>query len=97
MLEIEILERAQDDIFNIIAYGVATHGEVTARDYVGKIGVRINWLSANAGAGPVHTELRGAIKSFRQGQHRIYYMASAEKLTVVRVLHVAMDIVQQFE
>ncbi len=96
MLEIEILERAQDDIFNIIAYGVATHGEASARDYVRKISARINWLSANAGSGPVHSELRGGIRSFRQGQHRIYYMASAEKLIVVRVLHVAMDVVQQF-
>jgi hypothetical protein len=27
LLEIEILERAQDDIFNIIEYGTAEHGE----------------------------------------------------------------------
>jgi plasmid stabilization system protein ParE len=94
--DIEILERAQDDIFNIIEYGVAAHGEVSARDYVGKISTRINWLSANAGSGPVHSELRGGIRSFRQGQHRIYYLANAERLTVVRVLNVAMDVVQQF-
>ena len=96
LLEIEILERAQDDIFNIIEYGVAEHGEASAREYVGKISARINWLSTNAGSGPVHSELRGGIRSFRQGQHRIYYIASAERLTAVRVLHVAMDVVQQF-
>jgi toxin ParE1/3/4 len=96
LLDIEILERAQDDIFNIIEYGVAAHGEVSARDYVGKISTRINWLSANAGSGPVHSELRGGIRSFRQGLHRIYYVANAERLTVLRVLHVAMDVVQQF-
>ncbi len=96
LLDIEILERAQDDIFNIIEYGTAAHGEATAREYVSKISARINWLSANAGLGPVHSELRGGIRSFRQGQHRIYYVANAERLTVVRVLHVAMDVAQQF-
>ena len=96
LLDIEILERAQDDIFNIIEYGVAAHGEASAREYVGKISTRINWLSANAGVGPIHSELRGGIRSFRQGQHRIYYVANAERMTVVRVLHVAMDVVQQF-
>ena len=96
LLDIEILERAQDDIFNIIEYGVAAHGEETAREYVGRISARINWLSANAGLGPVHSELRGGIRSFRQGQHRIYYVTNIERLTVVRVLHVAMDVLQQF-
>jgi toxin ParE1/3/4 len=95
LLDVEILERAQDDIFNIIEYGVAAHGEATAREYVGKISTRINWLSASAGLGPLHSELRGGIRSFRQGQHRIYYVANAERLTVVRVLHVAMDVVHQ--
>ncbi|HMU23037.1 MAG TPA: type II toxin-antitoxin system RelE/ParE family toxin [Sphingorhabdus sp.] len=97
LLEIEILERAQDDIFNIIEFGSAEHGEAEARDYVGKIAARINWLSANPGLGPVHSELRGGVRSFRQGQHRIYYQSSARKLTVVRILHLSMDIRIQFE
>jgi toxin ParE1/3/4 len=96
LLDVEILERAQDDIFNIIEYGVAAHGEAAAREYVGKIGARINWLSANPGSGPVHSELRGGIRSFRQGQHRIYYLADAERLTVVRLLHVLVDVINQF-
>ncbi len=97
MLEIEILERAQDDIFNIIEYGIAEYGEAAARDYVGKIAARINWLCANPRAGPAHSELRGGIRSFRQGQHRIYYRASATSLTIIRILHVSMDIRIQFE
>lgn len=95
MRELEILERARDDIFNIIEYGTAEHGQAATRDYVDKISARINWLRSNAGLGPMHSELRGGIRSFRQGQHRIYYMASAKKLTVVRVLHVSMDVQHQ--
>jgi toxin ParE1/3/4 len=97
LLEIEILERAQDDIFNIIEYGMAEHGEATALDYAGKIAARINWISANPRLGPVHSELRGGIRSFRQGQNRIYYQANAKRLTVVRILHLAMDIRLQFD
>jgi plasmid stabilization system protein ParE len=66
--EIEILERAQDDIFNIIEYGAAEHGAATTRVFVGKIAERINWLAANPGLGPVHSELRGGIRSFRQAR-----------------------------
>jgi plasmid stabilization system protein ParE len=97
LLDIEILERAQDDIYNIIEYGTAQHGEEVARDCAVKIGIRINWLSANLKLGPIHSELRGGIRSFRQGKHRIYYLASAAKLTVVRVLHLSMDVLHQFE
>jgi hypothetical protein len=32
LLKIEILERARDDIFNLIEFGVAAHGEVEARE-----------------------------------------------------------------
>jgi toxin ParE1/3/4 len=96
LLEIEILERARDDIFNIIEYGTAEHGEASTREYVDKIGTRIRWLGANPSLGPIQSELRGSIRSFRQAKHRIYYMASAERLTVVRVLHVSMDVLNQF-
>ncbi len=97
MLDIEILERAQDDIFNIIESGVAAHSNVIAREYAHKIGERINWLRANFRLGPVHSELRGGIRSFRQGQHRIYYTVTAQALTVIRVLHISMDVLHQFE
>ncbi len=97
LLEIEILDRARDDIFNIIEYGTEEHGKVNAQAYVGKISARIHWLSANPKLGPMHSDLRGGIRSFRQGQHRIYYVASAKKLTIVRILHLTMDVRHQFE
>jgi plasmid stabilization system protein ParE len=95
--DIEILERARDDIFNIIEYGTDAHGETDARDYIGKIGSRIKWLCANPRLGPLHSELRGGIRSFRQGRHRIYYVVDATRFTIVRVLHVSMDVLHQFE
>ena len=97
LLEIEILERAQDDMFNLIEYGVEVHGAAAARAYADQIGERINWLRTNSRLGPLHSELRSGIRSFRQGRHRIYYLASAKKLTVVRVLHQSMDVLHQFE
>jgi plasmid stabilization system protein ParE len=97
LLEIEVLERARDDIFHIIEYGTQEHGEEVARAYVDKIGVRINWLSENPKLGLLHSDLRGCVRSFRQGQHRIYYVPSAKKLTVARILHVSMDVLHQFE
>ncbi len=96
MLDLEILERAQDDIYRMIAYGVETHGEPAARAYVEKVRERIDWLRANAKLGPVHSQLKGGIRSYSQGRHRIYYIVDARKLTVVRVLHQSMDVGPQF-
>jgi len=67
LLDLEILERAQDDIYNIIAYGVQTHGESTARAYVEKVRERIDWLRANAKLGPVHSQLKGGLRSYPRG------------------------------
>lgn len=97
MLELEIRARARDDIFNIIEYGAQAHGHDETRAYVNAIGARITWLRANARLGPVHSELSGGVRSYRQGQHRIYYITSAKKLTVVRILHLSMDVLHQFE
>lgn len=97
MLDVEILERARDDIFNIIEYGAGAHGEATTRVYIDKIGERINWLRTNSKLGPIHSELRSGVRSFRQGRHRIYYVSDAKMLTVIRVLHQSMDVHQHFE
>jgi plasmid stabilization system protein ParE len=97
LLEIEILERARDDIFNIIEYGIEEHGNLATRTYVDKLTARINWFAANPKLGPVHSDLRSGVRSFRQGQHRIYYLASANKLTVARILHLTMDIRHHLE
>jgi plasmid stabilization system protein ParE len=95
LLEIEILERARDDIYNIIEYGTAEHGEAATREYVDKISARINWLAANANLGPIQSELRGSIRSFRQGKHRIYYVVSPKTLTIARILHTSIDVLNQ--
>ena len=97
MLEFEFRERAQDDIYNIIEYGTAEHGEAAARIYVEKIAARIQWLVSNPRLGSVQSELRGGIRAFRQGQHRIYYVVDTAKLTVIRILHVSMDVRLQLE
>lgn len=97
MLDLEILERAQNDIFGLIEYGVRTHGTPVARKYAKRIHDRITWLRSNPKLGPINTELKGAIRSFGEGKHRIYYTADRMTLTIVRVLHQAMDVTQQFD
>ena len=92
LLDLDIRERAQDDIFNIIEYGVAAHGKEATRAYVDAIAARIEWLRTNARLGPVHSELRGGIRSFRQSRHRIYYVANPQRMSIIRILHVSMDV-----
>jgi toxin ParE1/3/4 len=96
LLELNVLERAQGDIYSIIEYGVQAHGEESARAYLSRISHRINWLCANPKLGPIHPQLDSQIRSFAEGRHRIYYRADTAQLTVIRILHQSMDARQQF-
>jgi toxin ParE1/3/4 len=96
LLELEILERAQNDIFDIIGYGVRIHGTPAARKYAQRISDRIKWLRSNSKLGPVNTELAGALRSFGEGKHRIYYTCDAKTLVIVRVLHQSLDETRHF-
>lgn len=97
MLELIVLERAEEDLFETIRYGVATHGLETAQSYAKATRDRIEWLREFPGAGPVHETLRGKVRSFRQHRHRIYYSVNATQMTVIRILHVSRDVARHFE
>jgi toxin ParE1/3/4 len=97
LLDLVILERAEDDLFEVIRYGVEAHGLERAQAYVAAIQDRIEWLREYPGAGPVHEQLRGKVHSFRQNRHRIYYTVHTNRITVIRILHVSRDVVRHIE
>jgi toxin ParE1/3/4 len=97
LLDLVILERAEGDLFETIRYGAEVHGMERAQAYVTAISDRIEWLREYPGAGPIHEQLHGQIRSFRQHRHRIYYTVNANRLTVIRILHVSRDVVRYLE
>jgi plasmid stabilization system protein ParE len=91
LLDLIILERAVDDLFETIRYGCDNYGLAKAEAYVAAIKARIEWLREFPGAGPIHERLRGNVRSFREGRHHIYYTTHAGRMTVIRILHVSRD------
>jgi toxin ParE1/3/4 len=97
LLDLVVLERAEDDLFEAIRYGVEVHGLERTQSYVAAIRDRIEWLREHPGAGPVHEQLRGMVQSFRQNRHRIYYKVHGKRMTVIRILHNSRDVVRHME
>jgi len=96
VLDPVVLERAEEDIYQLIAHGIRAFGAEAARVYAAALRNRILWLCEHPGAGPVHGQLAGSVRSFRQGSHRIYYRHDTRSLTVIRILHLRMDAGRHF-
>jgi plasmid stabilization system protein ParE len=97
LLKLALRARARQDILYIIQYGKSEHGETATRGYVGKLRERIDWLRRNPKLGSIYhefanREIHGLVRSFRQGQQRIYYTADEHSLTVIRILHMRSDV-----
>jgi toxin ParE1/3/4 len=97
LLDLIVLERAEDDVFECIRYGAESFGLEQAHAYADALRQRIHWLREFPRAGAVHEHLRGKIRAFKQGRHRIYYSVHVNLLTVIRILHVKQDVVSNME
>jgi toxin ParE1/3/4 len=92
LLKVALRAGARQDILDIIQYGKSEHGLDVARVYVGKLKKRIDWLRGNPKLGTIYPEFDGLVRSFRQGQHRIYYTTDEKTLIVIRILHMRSDV-----
>jgi plasmid stabilization system protein ParE len=97
LLKLVIRAGARQDILDIIQYGTSEYGAAAARAYVGKLRARLEWLRCNPKLGSLYHDFDGSVRSFRQGQHRIYYSADDHIMVVIRILHMSSDIERHFE
>lgn len=94
MKRLELSVDADADLFDILAYGTAVHGEAASDAYYAGLIEAFGFLCENPGAGQLDEESGLGLRRWRYRQHRIFYRANADELLIVRIFHVAADAVR---
>lgn len=87
--------RAQDDITEIWGY-IADDSELHADAFVDRLDAKFQLLARQPGLGRAREELSPGLRSFPVGRYVIFYEPISDGIAIVRVLHSARDIDEQF-
>jgi toxin ParE1/3/4 len=85
---------ADADLFDILAYGTAVHGEAASDEYYTGLSGAFTFLCEHPEAGQVEESSGLGLRRWRFRQHRIFYCIGEDALLIVRVIHVAADSVR---
>jgi toxin ParE1/3/4 len=91
MNKLAIRPQARQDIKQIWHYSYERWGEAQAESYLERIHQGMEKLASNPMLGKSRDNLRAGYRSFRVGQHLIYYTVSGDTLSIRRVRHERMD------
>ena len=92
---LELSAAADADLFDILAYGTAVHGEAASDAYYLGLIETFDFLCHNAQAGQVDDSTDFNLRRWRYRQHRIFYRVDRASILIVRVFHVAADAVRR--
>jgi toxin ParE1/3/4 len=91
-LEIHKSHRARDDLLGIWLYTAERWGAEQADLYLDQIEAGIARLGENPLAGSDFSALRAGYRRLAVERHRVFYVASRERIDIIRVLHERMDV-----
>ena len=91
---LELSIAADADLFDILAYGTAIHGEAASDAYYLGLTGAFDLLCAHPEAGPVDEESGLGLRRWHYRKHRIFYRVDADAILIVRVFHAAADAVR---
>jgi toxin ParE1/3/4 len=91
---LELSVAADADLFDILAYGTAVHGEAASDAYYFGLLEAFAFLCEHPRAGQVDQDSGLGLRRWRYRQHRIFYRVADDVLLVVRIFHVAADAVR---
>jgi len=83
--------RARADLDAILDHSVDAHGEEAAEAYLRRIDAVFGRLRDHPDIGVERADLAADLRSYPVGEHRIYYLRLADRISIVRVLHKAME------
>jgi plasmid stabilization system protein ParE len=72
-------------------YTLRTWGRAQAKRYVAALVADIKALRISALRYPIHPEVQPGLRRKRSGMHHIYYLASADCVEVLKIIHVQSD------
>ncbi|HZG45905.1 MAG TPA: type II toxin-antitoxin system RelE/ParE family toxin, partial [Allosphingosinicella sp.] len=79
------------DLDAILDYSDREHGEATAEAYLRAIGDALVRLTDFPELGGPREDVRPMLRALPCGEHRIFYRYDGRTVSIVRVLHRAMD------
>jgi toxin ParE1/3/4 len=79
------------DLTEILGYSIDAHGEAAAETYLADLDRALDRLREFPELGAVRAELNPLLRCLPCGEHRIFYRFDGQSVSVVRVLHKAMD------
>jgi toxin ParE1/3/4 len=82
---------AVNDLREILGYGTQAHGEATAEAYLADLDRAFDRLRTFPELGAERSDLRPLLRCLPCREHRIFYRYDGQGISVVRVLHKAMD------
>jgi len=91
---LELSVAADADLFDILAYGTAVHGEAASDAYYTGLTDTFTFLCQSPEAGQVDDAGGLGLRRWRYRQHRIFYRVGEDAILIVRVFHVAADAVR---
>lgn len=88
---VALSRKADADLDDILDYSIAAHGRTVAEAYLRTINAALDTLADYPELGMARSDLQPSLRSLPTGGHRIFYMIFDQEISVVRVLHKAMD------
>jgi len=92
---LELSVAADADLFDILAYGTAVHGEAASDAYYAGLIETFRFLCQNAEAGQVDDDSGLGLRRWRYRQHHLFYRIDERSILIVRIFHVASDAVRR--
>ena len=90
-MRLELSRKAQADLDDIRDFSVSKFGSERTIQYLDAIEQSFRRLLDHPNIGTSRSELRPGLRSYPVEEHRIYYRATGDAVTVVRLLHKSMD------
>lgn len=89
-------EQAEKDLEAIIDFTFQRWGNTQSHTYIDSLQETAQILADNPLLGAERDELSKGIRSFPYQNHLLFYVLHKEGITIVRVLHMSVDVVRYF-
>lgn len=96
MQRVRVTPRARNDLQTIGRYTAKKWGKTQRNAYLKAIERRFYWLAENPRAGRRRQDIHEDYCCFPQGEHIIFYVICNNAISIIGVLHRAMDLESQF-
>ena len=91
---LELSVDADADLFDLLAYGTAVHGELASDAYYFGLVAAFDFLCEQPEAGQIAEDSGLGLRRWRYRQHQLFYRVKQDAILIVRIFHVAADAVR---